>query len=115
MKRISGHGRGKGLGAPTLNLNFQSDLPFGVYAVWISADGLRLPAVANWGPRPTFHETDAVFEAHLLVDFPEEWDLVEDFEVESAGFLREIRKFADANELSQQIRQDIEKARLILA
>ena len=115
MKRISGHGRGRGLGAPTLNLDGRLDLPFGVYALWVSAVNLRLPAVANWGPRPTFDESDAVFEAHLLVDFPAEWEAIDEFDVEVVEFLREIRKFADAKELSQQIGQDLVKARLILA
>ncbi len=114
MKRISGHGRGKGLGAPTLNLDGRPDWPFGVHAVWVLADGLRVPGVANWGPRPTFDETEPVLEVHLLEPWPEAWVGEEDFQVETVGYLREIVHFSDVSELSQQITRDVAAARLIM-
>jgi riboflavin kinase/FMN adenylyltransferase len=64
-----------------------------------------LPAVANYGVRPTVdHSTVPILEAHLLGDCPfGENDVVK---IEWLHFLRPEKKFADVGELRAQIGQD---------
>lgn len=114
MKHISGHGRGHHLGAPTLNLEGDPGWRYGVYALWIEALGVRLPAVANWGARPTFEESQPVLEVHVLAPWPEMWSESQDFQVSGPIFLREIVRFESPEALQQQIQRDVEMARSLL-
>ena len=116
-KIIPGHGRGKALGAPTLNLEVKENCPaHGIYAARV----LGHPAALHIGPRPTFHEDDVSVEAHLLdvaagqdltLDFPQYGDTVE---VEIVGWIREVEKFDSPEALKKQIEQVIVVARKLL-
>lgn len=109
---VRGAARGARLGFPTANLQVPSEQllpPRGVYASWGEADGVRHPAVANIGVRPTFGEDRLTIEAHLL-GFS--GDLIgRRFVLEPVERLREERKFNDINELISAVRADIEAAR----
>ena len=109
---VHGDGRGKTLGFPTANLVTECPVlpPNGVYAVEIIMDGRALPAIANLGVRPTFARDDKpVLEVHLL-DF--EGDLYgRELELCFLEFLRPERKFANVEELKEQISADIAAAR----
>jgi riboflavin kinase/FMN adenylyltransferase len=105
---------GKLLGFPTANIQLQDELcpRTGVYAVTVEIDGQRLPGVANIGYSPTFTDHQFTVEVHIL-----------DFEGNLYGrpirvnFVERIRdeiRFSGIEELSRQIRKDIEKARGIL-
>ena len=127
---VRGDGRGGSLGFPTANLEVRSEAfpPLGVYAVTArceSADGAAgalgaakalgdLPAVMNYGLRPTFHqdETHAVFEIHVL----DRTDLQlygQRMEVFLHEFLRREKRFANVEELKAQISADCERARAV--
>ncbi len=57
---VSGSGRGKDLGTPTINLDPSSLEAIGregIYAAWATLDGARMPAVMHAGPRPVFKDT----------------------------------------------------------
>jgi riboflavin kinase/FMN adenylyltransferase len=114
---VSGAGRGHDLGFRTANLSIWRERAFpgtGVYACMAAIGGDRWPAVTNIGVRPTFDERlDApVVEAHLL-GF--EGDIYgERIELTFVGRLREERRFPDPEALVKQIRQDVERARVIL-
>lgn len=122
---ISGHGRGKGLGFPTLNLKVDASSGSGehpaegVYAVRVRLDPLApfsqdewLSGVMHVGPRPTFHEQDVSMEVHLL-DL--KGDIVaQNVEVAVVGRLREVRSFDSPEALKKQIEQDIMAARHLL-
>ena len=86
-----------------------------MYAVRVSGakSSVPLPAVANYGLRPTVEQTtEPRLEAHVLGACPfEEGDAVK---IEWLRFLRPEKKFADVGELRAQIEQDREAAEAIL-
>ncbi|MCD6334850.1 MAG: bifunctional riboflavin kinase/FAD synthetase [Candidatus Latescibacteria bacterium] len=114
-KVIRGDGRGRGLGFPTANLSIDHPrklLPAdGVYAMWAEMDGARFPAVMNIGVRPSFRAGRAI-EVHLL-DFK---DTVYGATVSGklVEKIREEKQFDHPEALSEQIAQDIARARALL-
>jgi riboflavin kinase/FMN adenylyltransferase len=101
---------GRALGYPTLNLGWVPDLMprHGVYAVRVSGAQAPapLPAVANYGLRPTV-ESDATtpqLEAHLLGECP--FGEGDEITVEWLRFLRPEEKFAGPELLRTQIARD---------
>lgn len=109
------HGKrlGRTLGFPTLNLAWEPDLlpRLGVYAVKVGApsESRRLPAVANFGLRPSVEQASAPrLEVHVLGDCP--WTAGDDLVVEWQEFLRDEQNFPDLEVLRTQIAFDREKA-----
>lgn len=105
----SGKRLGRTIGFPTLNLPWAPAAAprFGVYATRVAGRGSSgsLPAVANYGLRPTVERTsDPCLEVHVLGDCP----LGEgsEIEVEWLEFLRPERRFRDVTELTSQIGRD---------
>jgi len=115
---VHGQGRGGSLGFPTANLEVRSEAfpPLGVYAVRVlTADG-PLPAVMNYGLRPTFQQDTrhAVFEIHVL-DRSDLHLYGQNLEVELVEFLRREQRFESVAELVAQIARDCEAARAVFA
>jgi riboflavin kinase/FMN adenylyltransferase len=108
---VRGAGRGAGLGVPTVNLPVAADKqmpPVGIYACRAEVGGRTYPAAVHWGPRPTFDETPAVLEAHLL-DFA--GDLYGAWvEVLFLDRLRDVVRFDDAQALARAMREDLRRA-----
>lgn len=100
---------GRTIGFPTLNVPWAPELAprLGVYAVRVSGgkSAHALPAVANYGVRPTVENaTEPRLEVHVLDACPyTEGDLVR---VEWLRFLRPEMKFAGLEELRAQIARD---------
>jgi len=112
---IHGHHRGHSIGFPTANLRVHNAMvpPDGVYAVRLRWRGGWHPGVANIGFNPTFGDRQRSIETHVF-DFSA--DLYRR-RVEVA-FVRRLRgeaKFANAEALAAQIRQDVLAARAALA
>jgi riboflavin kinase/FMN adenylyltransferase len=66
---IKGHGMGKKLGYPTLNLNVPPGklLPKdGVYAAWVEIDNIKYPGMAYIGGRLTFGDQTICVEVNLF-------------------------------------------------
>jgi riboflavin kinase/FMN adenylyltransferase len=110
------HGKhlGRTIGFPTLNLAWSPDLRplYGVYAVRVSGTKSYgwLPAVANYGLRPTVEQAvEPRLEVHTLVACP--YGAGDPIAVEWVRFLRPERKFADVDELRAQIGRDVAAAR----
>lgn len=108
---------GRELGFPTLNLRWEPVLrpPYGVYAVRVGDDPVTaLPAVANYGLRPTVDEgaVRPLLEVHLLDDPAPDYGAT--IRVWWGGFLRAERKFADLAALRAQVELDRENARIAL-
>jgi riboflavin kinase / FMN adenylyltransferase len=115
---VTGDQRGRLLGFPTANVEVPNIvcLPAdGVYAGWYErANGDVHPCALNLGRRPTFYEhaDHSLLEAHLL-DF--DGDLYgERAEVRFTHFLRSERKFNGIDALINQLKHDIEHARVVL-
>ncbi|OLZ12947.1 riboflavin biosynthesis protein RibF [Sulfobacillus thermosulfidooxidans] len=114
-----GEGRGSTIGIPTLNLlpvEQQIMPPFGVYAGYVTigeANNALLPAVANWGIRPTFGGHKPVLEVHVIDQtLPDLHDNVVRFDFQQA--LRSEQKFESVDELIRQIHYDVDRARQLL-
>lgn len=114
---VRGDGRGRKLGFPTANLfvpvNGKLIPPPGVYAVrgWLRRGAYD--GAIHIGPRPTFTGSAPTIELHLL-DF--DGDIYgEEVRVEFIRHLREVRPFASASALVEQLRFDVEAARAALA
>jgi len=119
---VPGQGRGRGIGFPTANVDTQNELrpAAGVYAVRArlldkggDEPGRWRDAAANIGVKPTFGGGEVTLEIHLL-DFS--GDLYGcALRVQFLERLRDERRFASIDELSGQIRRDIEAAREVCA
>ena len=116
---VSGQRRGRTLGFPTANLSQVTTLrpAAGVYAVRAGIGTpepkLVCPAAANLGPNPTFADGENKIEVHLL-DY--DGDLLGQMvRVEFLERIRDVRRFASAEELRQQIAKDVEAVRRVWA
>ena len=110
----SGKKLGRTIGFPTLNKLYDPELRprLGVYAVRVSAKGVTLPGVANYGLRPTVEKTtDPKLETHILGNQPCPFDYGDTITVEWIEFLRPEMKFNSLDELKLQIAKDVDSAR----
>jgi len=99
---------GHRLGFPTANLHPESPYKLipasGVYAVWATIGGKRLPAMMNIGNRPTFEGKNRTLEVHIL-DF--DGNLYgSDINVSFVKRLREERRFETSEALIEQLKKD---------
>ena len=111
-KVVHGDKRGRKLGFPTANLEIgdgRAMFPNGVYAVRVKVDGKIFGGVANVGDNPTFK----VAKRRLEIFIDEFSGNIYGKEI-FVSFLEKIRgekKFSSADELKNQIRDDLKKAR----
>ncbi|MCF7687760.1 MAG: riboflavin biosynthesis protein RibF [Cephaloticoccus sp.] len=115
---MPGKGLGSKIGFPTLNLNWSPELTphFGVYAVQVRREATAefLPAVANYGVRPTVETaTEPRLEVHVLSDC--DFGPGDELTVELRTFIRAEQKFSEVGALQAQIAVDRETARQWLA
>jgi riboflavin kinase / FMN adenylyltransferase len=113
---VHGMELGRKLGFPTANLQVGDPdklLPLeGVYAVhgWVGEN--RVPGLLHLGPRPTFRGSPPSVELHLL-----DWsgDLYgRTVRVDFCARLREVRPFASAAALIEQMKKDEAEGRAVL-
>lgn len=114
---VRGEGRGRSLGFPTANLwvpaNGKLIPPPGVYAVRAGLRRGLFGGAMHIGPRPTFRGSPPTIELHL---FEFEGELYgEEIRVEFIGYLRDVRPFASASALVEQLRADVHAARAALS
>ncbi len=114
---VRGDGRGRQLGFPTANLvvlNGDKLIPrTGIYAVRGVLRSGEYPGALHLGPRPTFKGSPPAIELHLM-DF--EGDLYgESVRVDFVRFLRDVRPFGTVAALVDQMRDDVQEARAVLA
>lgn len=115
-KVVYGQQLGRRLGFPTANVRlkrYRSPLS-GVFAVDVVIDGRRHSGVANIGIRPTVAGlVKPILEVHVL-DFDREI-YGQRIAVFPQKKLREEKKFASLDELKENIRRDVEKAKEFFA
>jgi len=113
----TGDARGRTIGFPTANVAVDGallqKLPRGVHAGSAAVGGIEYGAVINIGERPTFGADRITVEVHLL-DFT--GDIYgEELTVRLLAKLREEEHFDRPDQLVEQIRTDVTRARAILA
>lgn len=113
-KVVRGRERGGSqLGFPTANIKLHDELcpKMGVYAVTVETVKGNFNGVANIGYSPTFDDHIFTIEAHIL-DFSDNLYGTR-IRVNMIKRLRDEKKFSGIEELSAQIRSDIETARVL--
>ena len=111
---IKGHHRGRGLGFPTANIKPDKVLVpgRGIYAVRVHREGKTYQGVLNIGFNPTFSDEALSVEAYIL-DF--DGDLYgKRLEILFVDRIRDEIKFDGPAKLIEQIKRDVEKARVVL-
>jgi riboflavin kinase / FMN adenylyltransferase len=111
---VVGDKRGRSIGFPTANVLPDTDAVIparGVYAGFVRFGEKEHAACTNVGVAPTFGRAESRVEAYLL-DF--EGDLYgRVVDVSFIKRIREERRFSGVDELTGQIRRDVEEARII--
>lgn len=112
-----GDGRGSKLGYPTANLSTHKSLIVpkeGVYACRVEIEGDLYNAVTNVGGRPTFEfePVPSRVEAYIM-DFDKNI-YGKDVSIEFVKRLRDEKKFNNIEELTEQIKQDVQNAKILL-
>jgi riboflavin kinase/FMN adenylyltransferase len=111
----TGAGRGKGLGFPTANLAVPPRMLLpgeGVYAGRAYLGGGSFPAAINIGTNPTFGGEPLHAEAFLL-DF--DGDLIgQPLALEFWERLRNETRFDSSEDLTRQIKEDVERTRALV-
>ncbi len=111
---VSGHQRGRLIGAPTINQHFDKNFVLpkkGVYASVTVVEDKEYPSVTNIGLRPSFENEDFRSETCIL-DFSGNL-YGQDIEVRLIQYLRDEVKFDSMEMLSAQIERDAEKSKEI--
>jgi riboflavin kinase/FMN adenylyltransferase len=113
-KKVTGRGRGKALGYPTVNLVAENELlpAIGIYAVHVELNQKAFLGAASLGFNPTFEGDRFSFEIHLL-DFEGE---VEDERMTVLFYrrLRDEKRFDTDRELIRQMEADVNDVKRIL-
>ena len=105
-------GVGRTLGFPTANIRYPHDkysLKQGVYHTTVEIDGKRYQGITNYGNRPTFDSEDVLTETYLDGFVGTLYGKT--LKIEFVRYLREIRKFDNANALQRQLQTDIRTVR----
>jgi len=112
---VKGDGRGRGLGFPTANIaSKHAIIPSnGVYAVKLFVRDRHYDGIVNIGTRPTFEAKTLAIEVHIF-GFDE--DIYgEEVSIYFIGRIREEKRFAGAQELISQIKEDVAIAKELLS
>lgn len=113
---VSGEGRGRLLGFPTLNLELASRRkllpPHGVYAVYAQGRHASFGGMMNLGPRPTFGDDRVTLEVHLF-EGGGDW-YGKSVRVDFVARLRDTMKFSGPAELVAQLERDANSAHAAL-
>ena len=114
---VHGAKRGRELGFPTANLSPESQglIPAdGVYAGWLTDDGVRYPAAISVGNNPTFTGVpQKQVEAFVLDEDIDLYDHVVD--VEFTHRIRGMVKYTGVGPLIEQMNDDVVRVRELLA
>lgn len=111
---VSGDGRGRSLGFPTLNIQTNSLLPKkrGVYICLLYMNQNAFSGVMNIGINPTFSNSsqELKVEVHLTEPFPKNLQST-DVRVDILMFIRDEKKFDSVDALKKAIQLDSAQAK----
>ena len=114
VTRVKGHGRGKFLGYPTLNLIVPDKFAHehGIYAGRVWLDEVEYLGAFHYGPVPTFDQPELSLEVFVLdaeINEPSK-----NIKVELVHRIRDIIGFESSRELIAKISEDVEKVKSLL-
>jgi len=113
---VKGEGRGRKIGFPTANIQISSDLIIphrGVYITRTKYAGMNYNSVTNIGFNPTFKDESLINIETNVFDF-DSYIYGENIHVEFLKKIRDEKKFSTVNDLIDQIRNDVESAKIFL-
>ena len=117
-RTVTGHGRGRKLGFPTINMLIPENVPLfmqqGVYAARAVVKGQKYEGALYYGPAPTFDQKEVALEIYLLdtVNFYiGEGEIVD---VEVLKFIRPVMTFDIPDLLVIQMQKDEDVIRTVL-
>ena len=110
-KVIAGKKRGRKIGFPTFNLKLHDYVmpKLGVYAVKVDSNSFTKKGIANIGYRPTFNGQSLLLETNIFGINKNLYNKV--INVHFKKFIRKEKKFKIIEELKNQIKIDIQKAK----
>ncbi len=117
IKGLVSHAKHNGteLGFPTANIAIDHNrLPLcdGIYATFTHIDGKTYPSMTNVGSKPTFNDDTPSIETYIF-DF--DADLYgKEIQIDFIERTRDIRKFANTQELQNRLQLDEREIREIL-
>ncbi len=111
---IKGKGRGKKLGFPTVNLQIPTSLntKHGIYACWVWIGRKRYKGALHFGPIPTYADPQVSLEIFIL-NF-QEVKQVSSITFELKHYLRPVKQFSSARQLTDQIKNDVKQVESLL-
>ncbi len=114
--QVKGKGRGKLLGYPTINLEIPKDLQmeYGIYAVKVKIGNKDFIGALHFGSIPTFDENDATLEIFLVDTQDSDIPDFKLLEADTIKYIRPILNFSSQEELSEQIKKDVEETKKII-
>lgn len=111
-KVVHGKALGRTVGMPTANLQVEGEeLPqVGVYATRIKIGDTYYNSLTNVGRRPSVDDDKCITVETFIIDFCEQI-YGERVELEFVAYLRPVQKFESLEEVSNQVKKDIEHAK----
>ncbi|MBL7665511.1 MAG: bifunctional riboflavin kinase/FAD synthetase [Bacteriovoracaceae bacterium] len=110
---VKGEGRGKKIGFPTANIQFDAKLltpQTGVYVTRTIYKGMVYHSITNIGINPTFNQTGKIHVETNIFDFNNEI-YGEELRVVFLEKVRDEKKFETVNALVEQIKKDVTYAK----
>lgn len=115
---VAGHGRGKDLGFPTINMQVQPELVLGlqdgIYAARVTVDGETYGGALFYGPVPVFHQTEKSLEVYLVDSGYLYVGQGAAIEVELVKYIRPVQDFSSIELMQIQMAKDVEQIRQVL-
>ena len=110
-KVIRGKSRGKTLGFPTANIETENEIvPPGVFITTTVLESETFPSMTNVGTRPTFNQQEINIESYIL-NF-NKYLYGKTIKINFIKKIRDEMKFKTSNDLSQQIKKDLETTKI---
>jgi len=111
---IAGHGVGRLLGFPTLNLVIPPGFtyPHGIYAGWVTIKKKSYMGAFHFGPVPTFSRPEPSLEVFILDTVLSRPPL--SLTIQLVKRLRDVKTFPTPQELSHQIQIDADQTKRLL-
>ncbi|MGB9637878.1 MAG: bifunctional riboflavin kinase/FAD synthetase [bacterium] len=110
---VEGNKIGRKIGFPTANLLVSTSKimpPYGIYKVKLEIEGNIYYGLLHLGPRPVINDFDTSIEVWIK-NFNQEI-YYKEITVEILQFIRKIKNFSNLNKLKEQIKKDIEVAKI---